>query len=137
MTNPAQAKFQLIKDTPLPHACAFCGHQGSGRDEFVDGNLSYDYVGAVLICSSCACEIAWLVGFSNEKSIQTLTKDLDSANARISELSNQLSHYIGFLGNVNNVRHFNDLLAKVEELAGKASRADDSVSEEAELGTFK
>lgn len=79
MGNPSD-KFQILKgSTPLPSSCIACGMQDKGNNEFVDLTKDIDYFGAVLLCVTCAKEIAYVVGFVSEEDAD----DVRLENARI------------------------------------------------------
>lgn len=93
-TNPDQAKFRLITETALPHKCMACGLNADGSRKFVDFGVSFDYEGAMLICSDCAEAIGRLMNLitrdEHDRAVEALTlcqEKLRTAETMINELT--------------------------------------------------
>ena len=137
MTNPDQAKFQIVTSTLLPHKCLACEGKADGTKQFVDFGVSIDYEGAMYICVSCAEEIARTVSYippyERDEAIlenDRLRSDLIESEERVRSLTDT---FVSFNMSIPDDRRSGDSdveLFKVDE-AGKPD------FEAAESGPFK
>lgn len=121
-TNPDQAKFQLITETALPHKCMACGLNADGRREFVDFGISYDYEGAMLICSDCAEAIGRLMGLisrdEHDTAVAALVASkvkLDTAEEKINELTAAITTFSFVRSHLGDMRSINDSIKQDED----------------------
>lgn len=139
-TSPYTAKFQLVTETVLPHKCVACGANATGRDEFIDFNLSFDYEGAIYLCANCGKQIARLLGFSDdtyEEEWKESQEELDNLREKYARVSDDLTVYRRMVGDIANVRALNDLFVKLQSLVGEREGSGDSTSEEEQSGPFE
>lgn len=100
MVNKPTDKFQITREPLLPHKCGFCGKDWTGSNEFIDGNTSFDYYGAFLICMPCAEEIARTIGFitteERDEAIlfaHSLENELDETKKHVTVLDGVIADY--------------------------------------------
>lgn len=139
-TNQQAALFQLVKETVLPHYCAFCRAPSTGREEFVDGQLSLDYEGVIYICMDCARQIARLIGFTDDNYYDQYVekcKQVESLNERINFKSDKLAVYDSLVGRIDNVRDFVAAVDEIKNLQPKSSNQRVDVSQKKQSGPFE
>lgn len=103
------SKFQITKNPPLPAKCAACGKEATGRNYFLDFNMSLDYYGAVIFCESCLQEIADLV---DHPVAEARSAELEE---EIEDLKNELDRYKFVIASLGFVRPDLDLSTSVAE----------------------
>ncbi|HEY0750374.1 MAG TPA: hypothetical protein VGD26_04430, partial [Chitinophagaceae bacterium] len=67
-------KITLIKYPGVPSCCAICRRGSDGELDFVDFQLSVDYYGAIVICTTCIAPVAQVLGYVHEDNV-TSVKD--------------------------------------------------------------
>ena len=102
--NPPTAKYQVRTQSLLPHKCMGCGVGFTGKEEFIDTTISYDWEGAQYLCVSCVKEMARAVGYEDPVALQAEIVDLefkaDELSAENERLTDLLDSYRSILGDL-------------------------------------
>lgn len=72
-------KVQLTKYPPLPSRCAICLFPSDGKREFIDFQLSFDYEGAVVICTECWLPVAERLGYAPQRILDDAARETQMA----------------------------------------------------------
>lgn len=116
-------KITLTKYPPLPSKCASCFRGSDGTLEFVDFQISFDYEGAVVICTECWATAAELIKYVSVDEIAPLMMEIDHLRGELEKVSNER----------DSVQHAMDsLLAVRPNLVSNDHTSDDSASEATE-----
>lgn len=161
VNNPAVAKFVLVTATQLPHKCVACGLPATGRNQYVDFQVSFDWEGALYLCTNCADEIARLLGYVSpedrdkgieevEAPVAGLLLELEAEKEKNLALTDELDTVKRLLTHADSVsllsplleaeheradQLFERLTQRLDGLATLIQESGDSVSAKSELGT--
>lgn len=82
-------KITLTKYPALPSKCAACLRGSDGSLEFVDFQVSFDWEGAVVICTDCWKTAAELIQYVSADEIAPLVMDIQELQSTVERLTHE------------------------------------------------